>query len=70
MSRIFIAVDETNPKRPVPCIHIQDIPQPLMLSEQELVKLVDEANWALLSIGVAREKEWKNLACKYKGEMK
>ncbi len=66
MSRIFMGLDETNPMKPVPCIYIQGVEKPLMLSERELHTLVEEIQWILGHISGKRSAEWLNLANKYK----
>lgn len=68
MSRVFISIDETNPNAPKAELHING--RVLMMSEQELSALYENARWAVGHVSDIRRNHWHNLADKYKGEFK
>ena len=64
MSRVFLTLDETNPLRPIPCLHVNG--QELRMSETELNGLLAECSWVLGHLSAARKTYYKTLAYKYK----
>jgi len=66
MSRIFISLDETDPAKPTPCVHIHGCEYVMRLTERELHVLIEEAQWILGHMSGSRRERWANLANKYK----
>lgn len=66
MIRAFITLDETNPNLPVPDLHVNG--HVFLMSEQELHRLVEDAQWALGAIVGTRAVHWGNLADKYRSK--
>lgn len=64
MSRVFVTLDETNPLKPVTCLHVNG--QELRMSEAEAAGLMSELGWVLGHLSAARKVYYKSLACKYK----
>ncbi len=64
MPRIFMSLDETNPLKPIPCMHING--SEIHLIEAEVAGLIAEMEWIKDSLNAARSTYWATLANKYK----
>ena len=61
--RLFISMDETDPRKPVAILHVNG--RELALSETELYNLSMEVIWAQQHISDARKVVWSNLVARY-----
>ncbi len=62
--RLFLSLDETDPRKPIAVLHVNG--RELALSEIELHNLSMEIVWAKEHISEARRIVWSNLAEKYR----
>lgn len=66
MSRVFVTLDETNPLKPVPCLHINGME--LRMTETEAAGLMSELGWVLGHLSASRKVYYKDLASKYRSK--
>lgn len=66
MTRAFITIDETNPLKPVPCLHVNG--QELRMSVAELTSLFENVKWVKDCMRNTRAIYYSNLAGKYRSE--
>lgn len=66
MTRAFITLDETNPLKPVPCLHVNG--QELRMSEVEMEGLIAELKWIKDCMRNTRAIYYSHLADKYRSE--
>ena len=64
MTRVFFTIDETNPLKPIPCLHINGCE--MKLTEREFMNLMNDMHWVKGHMDGIRSTYFSNLANKYK----